>query len=157
MSAIACTGISQAWRACLRIWEDLLVSGQVYSLVGALALIFVFMLVLFRSLGAAVLCMIPNLSPILIIFIIMGAAGIWLDMATAMIAGIAVGVAVDDTIHVFDGFRRRVRAGTSPVLALARTYRSAGRAVITTTVILCVQFLFLLSSGFRADAAISAY
>ncbi len=138
-----------AGMACLFAdMEDLLVSGQVYSLVGALALIFVFMLVLFRSLGAAVLCMIPNLSPILIIFIIMGAAGIWLDMATAMIAGIAVGVAVDDTIHVFDGFRRRIRAGASPVLALARTYRSAGRAVITTTVILCVQFLVLLSSDF---------
>lgn len=128
--------------------EDLLVSGQVYSLVGALVLIFVFMLFLFRSLGAATLCMIPNLSPILIIFILMGAAGIWLDMATAMTAGIAVGVAVDDTIHVFDGFRRRLRLGISPVLALARTYSSAGRAVITTTVILCVQFLVLLSSGF---------
>jgi predicted RND superfamily exporter protein len=114
--------------------EDLLVSGQVSSLLGALVLIFLFMLFLFRSLGAAALCMIPNLSPIVLIFAIMGAAGIWLDMATAMIAGIAVGVAVDDTIHVFDGFQRRVRSGVSPVMALARTYRSAGRAVITTTV-----------------------
>jgi hypothetical protein len=78
----------------------------------------------------------------------MGAAGIWLDMATAMIAGIAVGVAVDDTIHVFDGFQRRVRSGVSPVMALVRTYRSAGRAVITTSVILCVQFLVLMSSSF---------
>lgn len=128
--------------------EDLLVAGQVHSLLGALALIFLFMLFLFRSLGAAILCMIPNLSPILLIFIIMGAAGIWLDMATAMIASIAVGIAVDDTIHVFDGFQRRLRAGISPVLALSRTYRSAGRAVTTTTVILCVQFLVLLSSDF---------
>ena len=128
--------------------EDLLVSGQVYSLLGALALIFLFMLFLFRSLGAAVLCMIPNLSPIVLIFAIMGAAGIWLDMATAMIASLAVGVAVDDTIHVFDGFQRRIRAGASPVLALVRTYHSAGRAVITTTVILCIQFLVLTSSGF---------
>lgn len=128
--------------------EDLLVAGQVHSLLGALALIFLFMLFLFRSLGAAILCMLPNLSPIVLIFIIMGAAGIWLDMATAMIASIAVGIAVDDTIHVFDGFQRRLRAGHSPVLALARTYRGAGRAVTITTVILCIQFLVLLSSDF---------
>jgi predicted RND superfamily exporter protein/transposase-like protein len=128
--------------------EDLLVSGQVYSLWGALVLIFVFMLFLLRSVGAAVLCMIPNLSPILLIFVIMGAAGIWLDMATAMIASVAIGIAVDDTIHVFHGFQRRVRAGTSPVLALARTYRSAGRAVVTTTLILSAQFLILVTSDF---------
>ncbi len=128
--------------------EDVLVAGQVSSLLGALGLIFLFMLLLLRSLGSALLCMIPNLSPILLIFTIMGALGIWLDMATAMIASIAVGVAVDDTIHVFEGFRRRVRAGISPVLAMVRTYRSAGRAVTTTTVILCAQFLVLLSSDF---------
>jgi len=128
--------------------EDLLVTGQVTSLTGALGLIFLFMLLLLRSFGSALLCMIPNLSPILLIFTLMGALGIWLDMATAMIASIAVGVAVDDTIHVFEGFRRRVRAGISPVLAIVRTYRSAGRAVTTTTVILCVQFLVLMSSDF---------
>jgi len=128
--------------------EDLLVAGQVYSLWGAIVLIFVFMLFLLRSLGGALLCMIPNLSPVLLIFIVMGAAGIWLDMATAMVASIAVGIAVDDTIHVYHGFHKRIRRGISPVLALARTYRSAGRAVVTTTLILSAQFLILLWSNF---------
>lgn len=128
--------------------EDLLVAGQVWSLVAALALIFLFMWFLFRSGEAATLGMIPNLSPILVIFIIMGVFGIWLDMATAMIASIAVGIAVDDTIHVYDGFRRRLVRGISPVLALVRTYRSAGRAVIITTFILSTQFLVLVTSDF---------
>lgn len=128
--------------------EELLVKGQVYSLWGALVLIFGLMLVLWRSLGDALLCMVPNLSPILLIFIIMGIFGIWLDMGTAMIASVAVGIAVDDTIHVFHGFRHRVAQGISPVLAIARTYRQAGRAVVTTTVILSAQFLILLASEF---------
>jgi predicted RND superfamily exporter protein len=128
--------------------EDLLVAGQVYSLWGAMVLIFLFMLLLLRSLGSALLCMIPNLSPILLVFIIMGAAGIWLDMATAMIASVAIGIAVDDTIHVYHGFQHRIRAGTAPIMALARTYRSAGRAVVTTTLILGAQFLILVSSDF---------
>ncbi|HPQ24628.1 MAG TPA: MMPL family transporter [Gammaproteobacteria bacterium] len=128
--------------------EDLLVSGQVYSLWGALVLIFVFMLFFLRSFWAAVLCMIPNLSPIFLIFVIMGLTGIWLDMATAMIASVAIGIAVDDTIHVFHGFKRRVAGGVSPVVALARAYRGAGRAVVTTTIILSAQFLILVWSDF---------
>ena len=128
--------------------EDLLVKGQVYSLWGAMVLIFVFMLFLLRSFGAAVLCMIPNLSPILLIFIIMGAAGIWLDMATAMVASVAVGIAVDDTIHVYHGFHARLQRGVSPLWALVRTYRGAGRAVMVTTLILSAQFMILMASDF---------
>ncbi|WP_078121690.1 MMPL family transporter [Thiosocius teredinicola] len=128
--------------------EDLLVAGQVYSLWGALVLIYVFMLILWRTPWGAALCMIPNLSPILLIFIIMGLFGIWLDMATAMIASVAVGIAVDDTIHVYHGVRNRIQNGISPVIAMARAYREAGRAVVVTTIILSAQFLILVTSDF---------
>ena len=128
--------------------EDLLIEGQVKSLFGALGLIFLLMLIQWRSIGSAVLCMIPNLSPILLIFIVMGVFGLWLDMATAMIASVAVGIAVDDTIHVYHGFISRVRRGISPVAALVRTYRQAGRAVMITTLILSAQFMVLTLSQF---------
>ena len=128
--------------------EELLIEGQVNSLFGALGLIFLLMFVQWRSIGGALLCMIPNLSPILLIFIIMGVFGIWLDMATAMIASVAVGIAVDDTIHVYHGFVHRIQRGVKPVTAIVRSYRQAGRAVITTTIILSAQFLVLTSSQF---------
>ncbi|MGH1374387.1 MAG: efflux RND transporter permease subunit [Cellvibrionaceae bacterium] len=128
--------------------EDLLIEGQVKSLSGALALIFILMLLSWRSIKDAALCMIPNLSPVLSIFIVMGVVGIHLDLATAMIASVAVGIAVDDTIHVYHGFIHRLNQGHSAVLALVRTYQQAGRAVMTTTIILCAQFLLLLASAF---------
>ena len=128
--------------------EELLVNGQVYSLGGALVLIFLLMLVLWRSIWQAALCMLPNLSPIVLIFIFMGLFNIWLDMATAMIASVAVGIAVDDTIHVFHGFIKRLKAGAKPATAILRTTSHAGRAVMTTTIILASQFLILLSSEF---------
>ena len=128
--------------------ETLLIKGQLYSLGGALLLIFLLMLALWRSFRDTLICMIPNLSPVLLIFIIMGWFGIWLDMATAMIASVAVGIAIDDTIHIYHGFIHRVRKGINPVFALARTYHQAGRAVMTTTIILCSQFLLLLASAF---------
>lgn len=128
--------------------ETLLIEGQILSLGGALLLIFTLMLILWRSLKDTLICMIPNLSPIVLIFIIMGIFGIWLDMATAMIASVAVGIAIDDTIHIYHGFIDRVKQGAHPVFALARTYHQAGRAVMTTTIILCSQFLLLLASAF---------
>lgn len=128
--------------------ETLLIEGQILSLGGALLLIFLLMLALWRSLRDTLICMIPNLSPIVLIFIIMGIFGIWLDMATAMIASVAVGIAIDDTIHIYHGFIHRVKQGIHPVFALARTYHQAGRAVMTTTIILCSQFLLLLASAF---------
>ncbi|OOG27245.1 RND transporter [Thioalkalivibrio denitrificans] len=128
--------------------ETLLIQGQVRGLAGAVVLIFLLMALQWRSASASAVCMIPNLAPIVVIFSIMGLLGIWLDMATAMIASVAVGIAVDDTIHVYHGYRRRVKAGLSPVWALARTYQQAGRAVTATTLVLCGQFLLLSTSQF---------
>jgi predicted RND superfamily exporter protein len=127
---------------------DLLIAGQVKSMAGAVAIIFLLMLIQWRSLKDSLICMIPNLAPLLLIFILMGAFGIWLDVATAMIASVAVGIAIDDTIHVYHGFIHRVRQGLSPTLAMARTYRQAGRAITITTLILCTQFLLLATSSF---------
>jgi predicted RND superfamily exporter protein len=127
---------------------DLLISGQLRSILGAIAIIFLLMLVEWRSLRDSLVCLLPNLAPVLLIFILMGVFGIWLDVATAMITSVAVGIAIDDTIHIFHGFIERVRRGVSPVAAIARTYHHAGRAVMTTTIILCAQFLVLLISDF---------
>lgn len=128
--------------------ETLLIQGQIRGLVGAVLLISLLMALLWRSVSASVICMIPNLAPIVMIFSLMGLLGIWLDMATAMIASVAVGIAVDDTIHVYHGYRRRRQRGMSVVWSLARTYRQAGRAVTATTLVLSGQFLLLATSRF---------
>lgn len=128
--------------------EALLIEGQVRGLFAALLLIFGLMLLLWRSPSAAAICMVPNIAPVALIFGLMGLLGIWLDMATAMIAAVTVGIAVDDTIHVYHGYRKRILAGSNPVWALARSYQHAGRAVAATTLILGLQFLILGTSQF---------
>ncbi|WPL18787.1 efflux transporter, putative, hydrophobe/amphiphile efflux-3 (HAE3) family [Thiorhodovibrio winogradskyi] len=128
--------------------EQLTIDGQIRSLAVAIGLIALLMLLMWRSLADTALTMIPNLAPALLIFIIMGLFGIWLDMATAMIASVTVGIAVDDTVHLFHAYRRRRRSGRSVVWSLARAYRQAGRALTATTLILCAQFLLLTTSSF---------
>ena len=123
--------------------DSLLVSGQINSLIAAVVLIFVMMLVLWKKVSYAVLTMLPNLSPILVIFIMMGIFGIWLDMATAMIASVAIGIAVDDTIHLFHAYKKRIDKGCSVVYSIVQSYYKTGRALIVTTIILCSQFFLL--------------
>ncbi|MBI2382165.1 MAG: MMPL family transporter [Gammaproteobacteria bacterium] len=128
--------------------ERLLVDGQINGIWGSVATIFAFMLLLARSFGAALICMIVNVTPVVFVFMLMGALAIPLDMATALIACIAVGIAIDDTVHTFANAQGHLAAGAGITLAIARTYREAGRAVTITTIILCSQFFLLIASGF---------
>lgn len=132
--------------------QDLLVIGQIKSFGWAFAQIFVLLMLLFRSPIAAVICLIPNLAPLFFIFVIMGASGIPLDMATSLIAGVVLGITVDDTIHLFHGYQDRLRRGASPTFALARSFEASGRAVLAVTLVLVSQFILLLGSDFQPTA-----
>jgi len=96
--------------------------------------------------------MVPNLAPLFFIFVLMGALAIRLDSATVMIASVVLGITVDDTIHLFHGFRRRLKQGMSPVFAIARSYEATGRAVLATSAILVGQFMLLALSDFVPTA-----
>jgi len=96
--------------------------------------------------------MVPNLAPLFFVFVLMGALAIRLDSATVMIASVVLGITVDDTIHLFHGFRRRLQQGLSPMSAIARSYDATGRAVMATSAILVGQFLVLAMSDFVPTA-----
>jgi len=129
--------------------QELLVTGQIYSLAGSLVIIFGFLIWVWRSLFQGIMTMIPNVAPIAAIFILMGLLGIWLDMGTAIIASVAVGIAVDDTMHIYHAYHDQRKRYVPMVTALARSMRRAGRAVVATSIILAAQFLLLVSSPFR--------
>ncbi len=131
---------------------DLLVSGQLDSFTSAFAQIFLFMALLWRSLKASLICMVPNLAPLYFIFVLMGAAGIHLDLATVMIAGVVLGITVDDTIHLYHGYRHRLQAGISVPMAIAKSFQGSGRAVLAISVLLTAQFGLLASSDFIPTA-----
>ncbi|MBK1734988.1 hypothetical protein CKO15_06760 [Halorhodospira abdelmalekii] len=122
--------------------------GQLYGLLLASALIFLLMALLWRSFQRAAIGMLPNLFPVFCVVVILGLGGLSLNVVTAMIAAIVLGIAVDDTIHLYYGYLNRRSAGFGHGRALLHTYRRAGRAVTATTVILGAQMLWLTFSGF---------
>ena len=101
-----------------------------------------------RPLSDTLLCAFANGLPILMIFIVMGAAGIHLDMGTMMVASVAAGIAVDDTIHFFHHYKAQRNLGRNPDTAIIAAYERAGRAITLTTVILVAQFGILGFSDF---------
>lgn len=131
---------------------DLLVGGQVRSFLGAFGQIFLIMALLWRSFGAAAVCLVPNLAPLYFVFVLMGYAAIRLDAATVMIASVVLGITIDDTVHLFHGYRERLRRGMAPMFAIVRSYDATGRAVLATSAILIAQFGLLAMSDFVPTA-----
>ena len=132
--------------------EDRIVDGQVKSFTSAFVQILLLMALLFRSFRGALICLVPNLAPLFFIFVVMGSTGIALDVATVLIAGVILGITVDDTIHLYHGYLHRIKSGVSPVFAIIRSVESSGRAVIAISIVLIAQFSLLGLSDFRPTA-----
>jgi predicted RND superfamily exporter protein len=131
---------------------DRIVTGQIKSFSSSFLQILLLMSLLFRSFRAGLICLIPNLAPLFFIFVVMGVTGIALDVATVLIAGIILGITVDDTIHLYHGYQHRLRHGANPVFAIIRSVESSGRAVIAISVVLIAQFSLLGLSDYRPTA-----
>lgn len=110
------------------------------SYVWALLIITVLMILLIGRLRIGLLSMIPNLAPILLTLGMMGFLSIPMDLFTMMVGSIAIGLAVDDTIHFMHNFRRYYEHGGDPVEAVHRTLHTTGRAMLVTSVVLSLGF-----------------
>ena len=142
MGEVQFTGMSSLMaRTVDAVQESMLRS---YAL--ALALITPLMIILIGSLRSGLVSMVPNLVPILLTLGLMGFAGIPLDMFTLLAGCIAIGLAVDDSIHFISGFGRYRHQGYDPVAAVERTMQTTGRALLFTSIALTMGFAVLLMS-----------
>ncbi len=114
----------------------------------ALLAIFVVFCVQLGSVKLGLIAMIPNFSPIVISLGFMGLAGINLDSMTAMVASIAIGLAVDDSIHFVSRVRLRQAAGDSMSASLRNATVEVGRALVFTSIVLCAGFASMLFGSF---------
>jgi predicted RND superfamily exporter protein len=96
------------------------------------------------------IAIVPNVVPLLILSGTMGILGISMKMSTAILFTIAFGIAVDDTIHFLSRLKTELKDGKSILYAIKRTYMTSGKAMIITTLILCIGFGVLGISSFQA-------
>ncbi len=103
---------------------------------------------LLRKKAILFIVLIPNLVPLIFMAAVMGMMGINLKADTAVIFAVALGLAVDDTIHFISRFKLELAKGSSVPYAVKRTYLSTGKAIIITSLVLLSGFVTLLSSSF---------
>jgi predicted RND superfamily exporter protein len=132
------------------LYEDILerlFRSQVLTLGIVFVAIMLAFLLIFRSLRIAIIAIVPNVLVTATVFGIMGWFGIALDLMTITIAAVAMGIAVDDTIHYIHRYQHESRSSDA-ASAVRRTHTSVGFAVLYTTVIIVAGFASLVFSDF---------
>jgi predicted RND superfamily exporter protein len=119
------------------------------SYVIALAVISVLMILLLGNVKLGLMSMIPNLAPIVMTLGLMGWMGIPLDAFTLLIGSIAIGLVVDDTIHIMDNFKAYFDEGGDVTRAIVQTLKTTGRAVFVTSFVLSGGFLVYMCSSMK--------
>ncbi|MGB0588371.1 MAG: efflux RND transporter permease subunit [Myxococcota bacterium] len=123
-----------------------LIKNVLRSFSVAVLVITLFMIILLRELRLGLIAMVPNLLPIVLVAGFMGYADIRIDMANLLIASIAIGIAVDDTIHFLHRYRVHKTAFGDMEAAIADSLSHAGRAMAGTTLILGLGFSVYFAS-----------
>lgn len=135
--------------------EDLMIS-QIKALGLLLALIFILMSIMFTSFKGGAIAMVPSLIPIMLMFGIMGFLGIPLNPGTAMVAVIAVGIAIDGTIHLLARYNELCRATSDYQSAVNQAVKEVATPLIVSSLALSFGFGILLFSNFTVVAQFGA-
>ena len=128
-----------------------LVATQVKSFASAFGIIIVMIALLFRSARAALASVLPNLVPIMLTFAWMSVRHIRLDAATVMIASVAIGIAVDNTIYFLARYRdeKSAEPHALALAAVAKTLNSIGAPITYTSVVAAAGFGILAFAQFQ--------
>ena len=133
-----------------------LLFAQFKSLAMLLLVIFLIMSVMFTSFKGGLIALVPNMIPIILMFGVMGLFDIALNPGTAMVAVIAIGIAIDGTIHLFSRYNDLSRQSNSALGAVQHTLREEARPMVATTLSLALGFGILLESNFTLIAQFGA-
>jgi predicted RND superfamily exporter protein len=149
------TGITVMTTGSGRLFSTLdhyLVMSQMSSFATAFFTVFAVIFVVFRSLRFGLLTIVPNVLPVLAVLGVMGYLDISMNIATVMVASIALGVVDDDTIHFINRYRREIGAGASVDEAIQLATTHEGRASLTTAIINSAGYGVLLLSEYKPTA-----
>jgi predicted RND superfamily exporter protein len=132
--------------------DHYLVTSQLSSFATAFVTVFAVIFIVFRSFRFGMLAIVPNLFPVLAVLGLMGWLDISMNVATVMLASVALGVVDDDTIHFISRYRREAAAGGDTDGAILAATRHEARASATTMVINSCAYAVLVVSDYRPTA-----
>jgi predicted RND superfamily exporter protein len=127
--------------------NNFILETQFKSFFAAFFVAFLCLLIFIKRLRTTILVLIPNLLPLTVLAIFMSLLGIPLDVSTAMITPIMLGIAMDDTIHLVYKYKKSKAIDNSPITRMDNAMRYTGGALFSTTIALVGGFLIIASSA----------
>jgi predicted RND superfamily exporter protein len=127
---------------------DEIASAQGRSIALASIAIFVLVTIALRSWRLGLVALLPNLFPVLLFFGLLGLGAAPLSLPTSLIGAVALGIAIDDTVHFLVRYRRERAAGATPADASRRTGFAVGRPIAITSLMLSAGFGVIALSSF---------
>ena len=128
--------------------QQALLRSLFLSYLTAFTLIAIVMIALMRRLWAGLLAMLPNMFPTCLLFGAMGWLEIPVDIGSVMTSSVALGIAVDDTLHFLVWYRRQSASGADTKTAVRESFCHCGRAMTHTSLILSAGLLMFVFSDF---------
>ncbi|MBK5203209.1 MAG: RND family transporter [Prolixibacteraceae bacterium] len=128
--------------------SDMVIRGQISSIIAAFAIIFILIVLIFRSFKTGINGCIPLVLSSLFLFGLMGFCHIPLDIVTAMLSSVMIGVGVDYTIHFLWRYKLEYKKYHDSKLAAANTLKTSGRGIIFNAFSVITGFSVLIFSDF---------
>ena len=122
--------------------------GQIYSLLFAFLAIMVLLVIIFRSLTAGLLGSLPLMLAVLFTFGIMGWSGLRLNIVTALLSSISIGLGVDYTIHMFWRIKSELKSKSTFPEAVSTSIQTVGRGITINALSVIIGFAVLFFSAF---------
>ena len=155
VAVFAGSGITPTVTGSGRLFASLdhyIVASQLSSFATAFLTVFAVIFLVFRSARFGVLAIIANALPVCAVLGLMGWLGISLNVATVMVASVALGIVDDDTIHFIGRFRRETAAGRGTGAAIELATMHEGRASLTTAIINSLGYGIMVVSAYKPTA-----
>lgn len=128
------------------VWQDKMVWGMLQSFLGSFIIVFIMMSILFRSPLWGIVCMMPLLITIIVIYGIIGLMGKDYDMPVAVLSALTLGMAVDFAIHFLERARMSYAQTCSWKKSIAEMFDEPARAITRNVLVIAIGFLPLLAA-----------
>jgi len=138
------------------VFSDLILQGQIKSLLISLLTVLVLLIIMFKSVKAGLIGSVPILITAILSFGIMGLFNIPLSTTTALLSSIAIGIGIDYAIHFLQYYKLNLRQSKLKVTAIYRTMNQTGKAIMFNAIVVISGFLILIFSVFPPNRALGA-
>jgi len=128
------------------VWQDEMVGGMLESLMGAFVIVFLMMVILFRSALYGVLAMVPLTITIVFTYGLIGLVGKDYDMPVAVLSSLTLGLSVDFAIHFLERARSIQKETGDWSKTMSLMFQEPGRAITRNAIVIAIGFLPLLGA-----------